>query len=319
LDIPQTTDACERAQIEMSRSVSDLTGVASEVVRLLPLAVTMIAKRTGIDERWRRSGEFRLICDCQHHARRDRTLLRRSVRGIRFVAQHVSRGTLALIVGVPLAFGAVNIPLEGPIQAMTAQMHRIRAPKHDAPTQPAAFPIFTTARVRRDFLAPNAVAQTFSLDVAKEDFFRSQVPYGSIIFDEARRNRLSPELVAAVVETESDFRPRLVSQKNAQGLMQIIPSTGRLLGAEDLFNPAQNIAAGAKYLRYLHDRFGDERVALAAYNAGEGNVEKFGGIPPFPETQNYLTRVASRARLYRERVNGRYVSSLRMRNDRVVQ
>src|SRR5438034_537859 len=91
---------------------------------------------------------------------------------------------------------------------------------------------------------------------------------------------------------------RLISGKNAQGLMQVLPSTGALMGAEDLFDPTENIAAGTKYLRYLFDRFGDERLALAAYNAGEGNVEKFGGVPPFPETLNYLRKVSSRRNEY---------------------
>jgi soluble lytic murein transglycosylase-like protein len=117
-----------------------------------------------------------------------------------------------------------------------------------------------------------------------------------------------------VVEAESDFRPKLISNKNAQGLMQIIPSTGRLMGADDLFNPSENIAAGTKYLRYLFDRFGDQRIALAAYNAGEGNVEKFGGVPPFAETQNYLVRVSAHHREYRQQIRGRYIAALRMRN-----
>jgi soluble lytic murein transglycosylase-like protein len=84
--------------------------------------------------------------------------------------------------------------------------------------------------------------------------------------------------------------------------MQIVPEIGRLLGTDDLFDPEKNVGAGARYLRYLLDRFGDTRIALAAFNAGEGNVEKFGGIPPFPETQNYVRRVNERASDYRARV-----------------
>jgi len=122
--------------------------------------------------------------------------------------------------------------------------------------------------------------------------------------------------VAAVVEAESDFRPKLISDKNAQGLMQIIPSTGRLMGADDLFNPEENIAAGTKYLRYLVNRFGDQRTALAAYNAGEGNVERFGGMPPFGETQMYVQRVLSRTTQYRQTLRGRYVASVKMQDAR---
>lgn len=177
---------------------------------------------------------------------------------------------------------------------------------------PPSFRIFRTPKTAETLLHPEAAPRSFSLDITKEDFFRSQVPFGSIIYREAVRNNLSPELVAAVVEAESDFRPRLVSNKNAQGLMQIVPETSRLLGCDNPFNPADNVAAGAKYLRYLLDRFGDQRLALAAYNAGEGTIERFGGVPPFPETLNYLQRVAHGTREYRQRVQNRYVAAARI-------
>lgn len=140
--------------------------------------------------------------------------------------------------------------------------------------------------------APAAVATT--ADTVKEHFFKTQVPFGSIIYDEAKKNDISPELVAAVVHTESKFVPTARSQAGAVGLMQLVPKTGRWMGARDLTNPAQNIAAGTKYLRYLSDRFnGDEKKVIAAFNAGEGNVRRFGGVPPFKETRNYVTRVNS--------------------------
>ena len=108
------------------------------------------------------------------------------------------------------------------------------------------------------------------------------------------KNHLAPELIAAVVESESDFRPRLVSHKSAQGLMQIVPETARLMGCDDPFDPHANIAAGTRYLHYLVDRFGDEKIALAAYNAGEGTVERLGGgIPQYPETIDYVHRVTT--------------------------
>jgi soluble lytic murein transglycosylase-like protein len=180
-----------------------------------------------------------------------------------------------------------------------------------------SFHIFTTDRVRREFLTDQPVAQVMTLEITKEAFFRAQVPYGAIIYREARRNNLPPELVAAVVESESDFRPRLQSNKNALGLMQIVPETGRLMGAENLFNPEENIAAGTKYLRYLFDRFGDEKIVLAAYNAGEGNIERFGGVPPFPETLNYLQRVAERRTDYAQRVRGSFAAALHLQKSLV--
>jgi soluble lytic murein transglycosylase-like protein len=129
-------------------------------------------------------------------------------------------------------------------------------------------------------------------DQVKEAFFKSQVPFGSIIYSEAKKNNLPPELVAAVVHTESKFVPTARSGAGAVGLMQLVPKTGRWLGARNLTDPGQNIMAGAKYLRYLADRFdGNMTKAIAAYNAGEGNVRRFGGVPPFRETRNYVNRV----------------------------
>jgi len=140
-------------------------------------------------------------------------------------------------------------------------------------------------------------------DSVKEQFFKTKVPFGSIIYDEARKNNVAPELVAAVAHTESKFKPTARSAAGAVGLMQLVPRTGRWFGARDLTNPAQNIQAGAKYLRYLHDQFnGNETKVIAAYNAGEGNVRKFGGIPPFRETQKYVSNVKNFQRQYADRV-----------------
>ena len=190
--------------------------------------------------------------------------------------------------------GAMNVSFSSIAQAM-----ELRGPSHQ---------VFSTARA----LVPEQNPVTLTLDDAKEEFFRMHVPFGAIIYREAIKNDLPPELIAAVVEAESDFRPRLVSNKQARGLMQIIPETSRLMGCDDPFDPSANVAAGAKYLRYLMNRFGDERIALAAYNAGEGKVERLGGIPPYPETLDYVNRVASHTRSYRERVRNSYVSSARM-------
>lgn len=142
-------------------------------------------------------------------------------------------------------------------------------------------------------------------DKVKEEFFAKEVPFGSIIYKEARKNNLRPELVAAVVKTESRFIPTARSGAGAQGLMQLVPKTGRWMGATNLMNPADNVKAGAKYLKYLHGRFdGDERMMIAAYNAGEGNVKKFGGVPPFKETRSYLKKVASAEKEFIEQLAG---------------
>ena len=98
-----------------------------------------------------------------------------------------------------------------------------------------------------------------------------------------------------MVETESSFRSHARSQVGARGLMQLMPRTGRWLGARNLYNADQNVDAGAKYLKYLNRRFdGNLTKIIAAYNAGEGNVRRYNGIPPFRETRSYVTRVMSR-------------------------
>jgi soluble lytic murein transglycosylase-like protein len=95
-----------------------------------------------------------------------------------------------------------------------------------------------------------------------------------------------------MISVESNYNPLAVSTKGALGLMQLVPSTARRFGVADAFNPAQNVEGGVRYLKYLLDHYnGDHRLALAAYNAGEGTVERFGGIPPFAETRSYVSRV----------------------------
>jgi soluble lytic murein transglycosylase-like protein len=101
---------------------------------------------------------------------------------------------------------------------------------------------------------------------------------------------VDPKLVHTVIRVESNYNPIAVSNKGAQGLMQLIPATARRMGAENSFDVRENIEAGVRYLRYLLDRFGDDRLALAAYNAGEGAVQRFGDVPPYIETQQYVQR-----------------------------
>lgn len=129
----------------------------------------------------------------------------------------------------------------------------------------------------------------------RRDFFASAVPFGSIIHEKATKYGVDPALVAAVVETESRFRPTARSRVGARGLMQLMPRTGRWLGARNLNDPAQNVDAGAKYLKYLSRRFdGNLKKTIAAYNAGEGNVKRYDGVPPFRETRSYVKKVMSR-------------------------
>jgi hypothetical protein len=103
---------------------------------------------------------------------------------------------------------------------------------------------------------------------------------------------LPSQLIHSVIKVESNYDPFAISPKGAQGLMQLIPSTARRFGVSNVFNPAENIQGGSKYLKYLLDLFrGNYALALAAYNAGEAAVARYGAVPPFPETRNYLILV----------------------------
>jgi hypothetical protein len=260
----------------------------------------MNPKRRTADYTWTPPRDFRDICACQRHARRERALWRRAIRGAR-------KRAVTLFVTVPLAFCAIGM------EAMNVSLPQLAKQAMEMSSGTHNFQVFTRNKVRDAFLNPDRVANTLTFDVAKEDFFNAEVPYGAIIYREAVKNHLSPELIAAVVESESDFRPRLVSGKAAQGLMQIVPETARLMHCDDPFDPRANIAAGTRYLHYLVDRFGDEKIALAAYNAGEGTVERLGGeIPQYQETIDYVHRVTTRTKLYRQRVQNRYLASVRM-------
>ena len=115
----------------------------------------------------------------------------------------------------------------------------------------------------------------------------------------AERNGLDPALVAAVARAESGFRVDAGSPAGARGLMQLMPSTAAGLGVNDILDPAQNLGAGSRYLKQQIDRFGDLRLALAAYNAGPGAVSRFGGVPPYAETQTYVDRVLGFYEQYR--------------------
>jgi len=108
----------------------------------------------------------------------------------------------------------------------------------------------------------------------------------------AAENSLSPQLIHSVIKVESNYNPHAISNKGALGLMQLIPATARRFGVSDVFNPVQNIQGGAKYLRYLLDLYSEDYpLALAAYNAGEAAVARYGGVPPFAETRNYVLQV----------------------------
>jgi soluble lytic murein transglycosylase-like protein len=118
--------------------------------------------------------------------------------------------------------------------------------------------------------------------------------YDGLIAEQARLNDVRPDLVRAVVQVESAYNPYAVSPKGAEGLMQLMPATAHQFGVKNAFNPEENVRAGVAYLRQLLDKYdNNEQLALAAYNAGPGAVDKYGQtIPPYSETRNYVARIS---------------------------
>lgn len=149
--------------------------------------------------------------------------------------------------------------------------------------------------------SPSGTAQT-DVSQAAESGFRVKLEAAAAksssqsldsIFQEASATYGVPvKLVKAVAKAESNFNPMAVSKAGASGVMQLMPATARGLGVQNIFDPRENIFGGVRYLRERLDEFGGNvELALAAYNAGSGNVKKYGGIPPFQETQNYVKKI----------------------------
>ncbi len=129
--------------------------------------------------------------------------------------------------------------------------------------------------------------------------------FDSTILELAREYNLEASLVKAVMHVESAFNPRAVSSAGAQGLMQLMPPTAKRFGVTNSFHAIENINGGVKYLKWLYDRFnGNLRHVLAGYNAGEGSVDKFNGVPPYRETIDYVSKVLSLHRQYKSNFSG---------------
>jgi hypothetical protein len=211
--------------------------------------------------------------------------------------------TLALAILVPAANLSPSIVLHSPAQPSDRELALLDqlAELND---QHRGFHLFTQGAA---WPAPHQGVRRFHLFPIGSPGDRTvrllaTLPYGSLIADAAAQYSLDGLLLAAMVEAESGFDPLAVSPRGAQGLMQLMPATAAQVGLEQPHDPRANVRAGARYLRDLLRRFDDDlELALAAYNAGPGNVLRYRGVPPFRETSDYVDRVlANYLRLHHE-------------------
>lgn len=184
---------------------------------------------------------------------------------------------------------------------------------------------YSNLKVEKKTYYPNSNIHSYSNWGANESavlpsYSKNKNAFDSIIRQAAQKHGISEGLIKAVMHTESGFNIYARSPVGAQGLMQLMPATARRFNVSNAYDPQQNIMAGAKYLAWLLNRFhGNTNLALAGYNAGEGNVDKYGGVPPFRETQDYVRRVSSRLHnLYSSGLGNVVTSNHQSSNNKVI-
>ena len=145
-----------------------------------------------------------------------------------------------------------------------------------------------TGRVVRSVIIAPRLANAAAAPVRKT---HATTSIDQLVSQAAAEHGVDPLLVDAIIQIESNYNPFAISPKGAEGLMQLMPPTARRWGVQNAFNPEENIRAGVRYFKYLQNMFKDDRLAIAAYNAGENAVQKYGWIPPYPETVEYVYKV----------------------------
>lgn len=205
-------------------------------------------------------------------------------------------GSLALVIAAPAAAEIVVLTSGG---TLSVKGHRVEGDSIVLTLRNGGEVTCDRSIVQR--VLPDEVPYPEPLDQAQSggtdgDASLHATPYGEIIAAVSQAHGVDPMLVRALIQVESNYKPRARSPRGAMGLMQLMPSTAREYKVRNPFDPRANIEGGIRHLKTLIDRFGVE-LALAAYNAGEGAVKKFNGIPPYRETRNYVSKILSLAGL----------------------
>ncbi len=186
----------------------------------------------------------------------------------------------------PDAAARIKAAMEASLEKQRAAVRKQAEALRQAPPEAPLHPFFTTAW---PLPAPRLAPAAFDCEPLPPARVASYVEAA------ARREGVTPDLLRAVIDRESGFRPCAISSKGAQGLMQLMPATADMLSVDDPFDPGQNIDAGTRLLKHLLTRYnGDLSLALGAYNAGANAVDRYRGVPPFPETINYVADILDR-------------------------
>jgi soluble lytic murein transglycosylase-like protein len=205
----------------------------------------------------------------------------------------LSRAAVQRLIDPPTVRRSLSLPSRNTFASVLARVQPRPASLSTAQARPAkvSAPLVASPATT---LQASRLSQTVAPGATGLDAYRDMVQAAS------HKYGLDPTLLAAVAQTESGFNPRAQSQAGAKGLMQLMDATARGLGVTDSFDPAQSLDGGARFLSGLLKQFnGDVRLALAAYNAGPVAVKKYGGIPPYQETQRYVPKVLAQADAFR--------------------
>jgi soluble lytic murein transglycosylase-like protein len=186
------------------------------------------------------------------------------------------------------------------VVARVAELQQLMGAPAPAPTSTSSAFATQLATASAQTAAPAATTASAGLMSVGASELPADVPFGAEITAAAKKHGIDPALLAGLVKQESGFNPSAGSPAGARGLTQLMPGTAAGLGVSNVLDPAQSLDGGAKYLRQQLDAFGgDVTRALAAYNAGPGAVQRYGGVPPYAETQNYVRIVQANAAQYR--------------------